>query len=62
MNEIVKDDDADKGLQFQEIFVELGLSHLKEIVAQETIIPDILLSLLGIPELGKTSMRVMIGV
>ena len=54
IDEAVAEKDIDKGQQYADIFVELGISHLQKIIdgCSDTI-PSLLLKLLSIPETSK---------
>ena len=54
VDEVVSEKDNEKGDNLLDIFVELGRSHIKQIVDNENFnLPNLLLSLLGIPDISK---------
>lgn len=55
VDQIVAQKDQELGEQLMDIFIELGLSHLEQIVESGTLtIPQILLKLMTIPEICKS--------
>jgi len=55
VDEIVKKQDVEKGIQYSDIFVEIGISHINQIIeSASNTIPNILLNLLSIPEISKS--------
>lgn len=54
MDQAVHDKDENLGEQLIDIFVELGQTHIKQIIESGAlIIPEILLKLMTIPEISK---------
>ena len=54
VNQAVKEKDENLGDQLTDIFVELGKTYIEKIIdSGDLVIPDILLSLISIPEVSK---------
>ena len=62
VDEVVSEKDNEKGDNLLDIFVELGRSHIKQIVDNENFnLPNLLLSLLGIPDISKFDELTILG-
>ena len=54
VDQVVKEKDENVGEQLIDIFVELGKTHVNQIIESGAfIIPEILLKLMSIPEISK---------
>lgn len=54
VDQAVQEQDEELGQQLTDIFVELGTGHIQQIIESATLhIPNILLKLMSIPQIGK---------